>query len=158
MCSGGWIKDHKKELLAAAAIAGVGAATGGFGLLAAPAVAGEAAAGAVAGDAFLPGLLGSEGGAIAGDAFLPGLLGAQEAPSALSGLGSGLERFGKASQMARMAGLTDVPRETPPPMPQQGVQQLNTQSGIPSMAQTYPTNVVDEERKRRMMKMRGMYG
>jgi hypothetical protein len=187
MC-GGWIKDHKKELLAAAAIAGVGAATGGFGLLGAGAAAGAAggtaagaagAAGAVAGDAFLPGLLaGASGfpeaaaitagaagaeGAVAGDAFLPGLI--ADAPGSgirggglLGSLGKGAGRFGRAAHLAQIAGGgQQEPQPQFAPMPQ-GQQTVPAGASAPSIAETYPIDVIDPEKRRRMLALARMYG
>lgn len=140
--SGGWVKDHKKELLAAAAVAGVGAATGGFGLLAAP-----AAEGAVAGGLLESGFAGIGG---ASEAAGGGLLGG------MSGLGTGLERAGKIAQLSQLGGLGQQQPNMPPPQMPQGVQPV-VNSQIPSMAQSYPVDVIDPEKRRRMM-MRGGYG
>lgn len=157
MCAG---KD-KDKLLALAAIAGVGAATGGFGLLAAPAIAGEAAAtGGLLGSGFAG--IGGAGEAVGADLLAQGALPTMAggftdvaanplATSGLDRLGMGLERAGRVSMLAQNAGLGQQPQRAPMPQPM-GVQPLQTQSGIPSFAQTYPTNIVDEERKRRLMR------
>ncbi len=178
--SGGWIKDHKRELMAALAIGGAGAGGLGLaGLLGSGVTA--ASAGAVAGEAFLPGALGVGGAnaAVAGDAFLPGLLGAGGTGASTSdallanlpqgGLldrlaganwGKGAETAGKLALFGQRSGMNEPPQQRPmaPPM---GVQPLQQSQGIPPMSSTYPTDVMDPEKRRRLMalmQMRGGYG
>lgn len=156
--SGGFVKKHKDELLTAAALAGVGAATGGFGLLAAP----EAATGGLLGSGFAG--IGGAGEAAGADLLAEGalpMMSGDFAPiaanplSLTSRLGTGLANFGKAAAVAQLAGLGQQPQQAPPPMMPQGVAPAMP-SPVPSMAQTYPVDVIDPEKRRRMM--RGMYG
>ncbi len=180
MSGNSWVGKHKKELLAALAVGGVGALTGGFGLLGAGAEAGAgAAAGGLAGADAVgagAGLLGAESGA---GAAAGGLAGADAvgagagtmgpvdtfmANGGLGKVGGALDKFGKLS---RVAGLLNPQQPSTPPMQMpQGAPQMAPLPTAPSMAQTYPTNIgaapqMGPEELRRllaMMQQRGGYG
>lgn len=155
---GDWLEDHKKEALGVAALAGLGAATGGFGLLGgAAAGAGGAAAGAGALEGMALGAagtgeLGLLGGAgLAQGAALEGMsTGALEAPTLAMRLGKGAKLAGRGMATAQRAGLLGQPQQ---PLPQARApgQAAPIASSVPSFAETYPVNVIDPEKRRRRM-------
>lgn len=145
MC-GGWIGKHKKELLAGLALGGVGALTGGFGLLGGSAASSgllgaEAGAGAAAG-----GLAGAD--AIGAGAGTMGPIGTMMANGSL---GTGLESFGKIAKLSQMSGLLGQQAPPPTPPPQGGVTQAPLPT-VPTLQEMYGHPVIDEETLRRRMR------
>lgn len=146
--SGGFLKDNKEVLLGLAAV-GAGAALPGL-LGAGAAAAGPGAASEMA-------LLGSLEGAGAG-AFTGGAAAATGA-----GMLGSMDKLGKGLSIANAAsGLLGGDEQAPPqhamPLPIGGVQPTQQMPGIPPMSATFPTTVIDDEKRRRMARFGGYYG
>lgn len=170
-------RDDYLKLAALAAVGATGAGAAGIGPLAGMfggAGAAGAGAGAVAGDAFMPGVLmgGVPAGTVAGDAFMPAMLGAEGA----SGAGAGLPWMKMADSglrglsMAQKAGLLGQQEQPMQPVPQPQATPTQPQSSVainfPDAMRQQPTQAKlggllggvdpEEEKRRRMMQMYGM--